>query len=103
MGQSEVHCQKTQEVGVAKWTICVDQMDSHTEQVGEAVQEEDVEVWVGGNDGDIDRDRNQREPYCPGMRELTLPKYLNIGYKQHSSKHIDMQLWRGLESKPTMI
>ena len=82
MGQSKVHCQKTKESGVAKWTICVDQMDSHTGQVGEAVQEEDDQVWVGGNYGDIDRDRNQREPYYPGMKELTLPKYLDTNHIQ---------------------
>ena len=86
---------------MAEWTICVDQEESQTRQEGETVLEGDGQV--GGGGGGADGDMRQREPYCPGLKELTLPRYSYVGYKPHTSRHRDMQLWTGLVSKPPEV
>ena len=71
--------------------ICVGRLESQAGQVGESVHDGQGQVQFGGDDGDGDGDKVQREPYCPEVSELTLPVYSNAGYKPRSSKHVDMQ------------
>jgi hypothetical protein len=50
-----------------------------------------------------DGDDGQRDPYCPGVSELTLTVYKYAGYKPHTSKYEDTQSWTGLETEGTAV